>query len=265
MLKNLGHKTGLFLDRFFAQVEEKDAYYVICSPQDPHYFWGNYLLFKEAPKRGEAEKMMEAYYQEFSKDQGFAAITFDTVDGSEAYLEDFKNLGFSIDESKILTCQKAIKPLKVRDDLEMRDYQLNDHYEQHVDVHFDPDWEYGSEEVQRAFILKRAQDFQRLIEAKLAHRYGIFKGEKLVADLGVYFADKVIRFNNVSTHRDHRRQGLCSSLVYKVSEGLIKDHPGTTLVMQADEDYHAAMIYESIGFKPTQRLICFEWFDKAKF
>ena len=33
----------------------------------------------------------------------------------------------------------------------------------------------------------------------------------------------------------------------------------TTLVMEADEDYHAARIYEEVGFEPTQRLISLEW------
>jgi hypothetical protein len=33
------------------------------------------------------------------------------------------------------------------------------------------------------------------------------------------------------------------------------------LVMEADEDYHAAGIYESVGFRPTQKQVGLEWFD----
>lgn len=37
-----------------------------------------------------------------------------------------------------------------------------------------------------------------------------------------------------------------------------------TLVMVADEEYHAAKIYESVGFVPTEKIVGVCWWDKAK-
>jgi hypothetical protein len=36
-----------------------------------------------------------------------------------------------------------------------------------------------------------------------------------------------------------------------------------TLVIVADEDYHAAKIYESVGFAPTQRQIGIDWWERT--
>jgi hypothetical protein len=32
--------------------------------------------------------------------------------------------------------------------------------------------------------------------------------------------------------------------------------------MVADEDYHAAKIYETVGFRPTERQVSLDWWDK---
>jgi len=37
-----------------------------------------------------------------------------------------------------------------------------------------------------------------------------------------------------------------------------------TLVMVADENYHAAKIYESIGFQPEEKQVGLDWWKKSK-
>jgi predicted GNAT family acetyltransferase len=100
-------------------------------------------------------------------------------------------------------------------------------------------------------------------EAGLGKRFGAFLEGKLVADLGIYTSNGIGRFNEVATHRNFRRQGLCGTLVYQAALAAFESMHVQILVMEADEDYHAAAIYESVGFKPSQRMVAFEWFDRA--
>jgi hypothetical protein len=36
------------------------------------------------------------------------------------------------------------------------------------------------------------------------------------------------------------------------------------LVMVADEHYHAAKIYESVGFVPTEKQVGVNWYDRSR-
>lgn len=57
----------------------------------------------------------------------------------------------------------------------------------------------------------------------------------------------------VATHPDHERKGVCPTLVYESSKFAFQNLNVNGLIMVADENYHAARIYESVGFKPSQK------------
>ena len=44
-----------------------------------------------------------------------------------------------------------------------------------------------------------------------------------MADLGIYFEDDLGRYQNVTTHEDFRRQGICATLVYEAGQYAIKN------------------------------------------
>ena len=83
--------------------------------------------------------------------------------------------------------------------------------------------------------------------------YGAFSGERMVGNLGLFHEGKLARFQDVDTEPDFRRRGVCGTLVYEVAREALESKGIETLVMVADENYHAARIYESVGFKPRER------------
>jgi predicted GNAT family acetyltransferase len=107
--------------------------------------------------------------------------------------------------------------------------------------------------------------YRRMSEAGRGAWFGAFLGARLVADLGV-FSDEtgtLARFQSVGTHPDFRRRGICGALVHQASEWALNTLRVGTLVMAADEEYHAARIYESVGFQPTERQIGMSWWDRT--
>jgi len=85
--------------------------------------------------------------------------------------------------------------------------------------------------------------------------YGAFLNNELVADCGLFIFDKVGRFQSVGTHPAFRGRGICGNLVHHVSHEALANRKAEVLVMCADPEYHAARIYESVGFKPTEKAI----------
>ena len=55
------------------------------------------------------------------------------------------------------------------------------------------------------------------------------------------------------------RQGICGTLVHQASSLALRDYGISTLVLEADPGYHAARIYESVGFKPGETTYSLEW------
>lgn len=62
------------------------------------------------------------------------------------------------------------------------------------------------------------------------------------------------RFQLVGTDPRFARRGVCSTLVHDASRWALTELGVDALVIAADAEYHAARVYESVGFRPTERL-----------
>lgn len=101
---------------------------------------------------------------------------------------------------------------------------------------------------------------REMTDAGLGKRYGAFVEGRLVADLGIYRSGSLGRFNDVSTHRDFRRQGICSTLVHRASKTAFAEGV-SRLVLVADQGSQAERIYRSLGFEMTEKEVGLQWVD----
>jgi hypothetical protein len=266
-LTSLALRTGLILNRFLAVVEEKEEYIVIRTPDRPSFFWGNSIIMKNSPTLGDYQKWIAIFEKEIGSknDKGFIAITFDSIDERSYDVSEFEKNNFEIMVSKVLSTNSIIKPPKFNPEIIVKAFKTSKDWDSFVDIHFIPDWGYGSDDGQRVFLKEEGENFKKFVETGRAQRFGAFYNGQMVAELGVFWQEGLARFNSVATHRDYRRLGACSTLVYEVSRLLLNNPEIETLVMEADEDYHAASIYESVGFVANEKLIALEWKDDKRF
>lgn len=103
-----------------------------------------------------------------------------------------------------------------------------------------------------------------MTRAGLGLWFGAFLENRLVADLGVFTAGRIGRFQQVGTHPDYRRRGICGALVYQASRYAFDQMKLETLVMVADENYHAAKIYESVGFQAKEHQVGVDWWKESE-
>jgi ribosomal protein S18 acetylase RimI-like enzyme len=79
------------------------------------------------------------------------------------------------------------------------------------------------------------------------------------AGLGIFrTAERLARFQDVDTHRDHRRQGLASHLLLAAGHYAHQQLGAATLVIAADPDYQAIGPYRSLGFVDREQYMTFE-------
>lgn len=265
-LNSLALRTDLIFGRFSGEVIDRGEYLIVKTASRPNYFWGNYLIMKSPPEVGDLEKWIGLFEREICprNERGFVALTWDSVNGEQGVIQPFLDFGFSISKSTILIAESVHRPPKYNPKIVVRPLKSEEDWECFDDIHFEPHWGYGSDESQRQFLTKEREHLRVMGDCGLGVRFGAELRGKLVGETGIYWDGHIGRFNKVGTHRDYRRQGVCSTLVYLASKFAFEAKRIKTLVMEADEDYHAALIYESVGFKPIEKLTTLEWYDKSK-
>jgi len=260
-LQSLAIQTDLIFARYSGEVYDRGNYMVVKTPSRPNYFWGNYLIMSERPGNGSLLKWRQLYDQEFdSTRQGFMAFAVDAPDGHIEVTKEFVDQGFRFNTNKVLTAKHVNPPPKLNLNAIVREIESDDEWAQLLDVHYSDSW-YLNPETQIPFLVGKFKDLRKMSDAKIGKRFGAVLDGRVVADLGIYRSGKIGRFNEVATHRSFRRLGLCGTLVFKAALKAFNEMGIEELVMEADEHYHAAGIYESVGFRPTQKQVGLEWFD----
>jgi predicted GNAT family N-acyltransferase len=103
-----------------------------------------------------------------------------------------------------------------------------------------------------------------MAEHGLGYWFGAFLHGQIVGDLGLYRDRGLGRFQSVETCPHFRRQGVCGRLIYEAAQFGFHHMGLERLVMVADEAYHAAKIYEAVGFVPVCKEYSAYWWNRNK-
>ena len=252
MIRSLGYKTDLFFRGFEEQILEREDYTVIRTPKNPTFRWGNFLLFKRAPTSADLEPWLAAFRLEHET-AAHIALGWDDPENM-GDVTAFTEAGFDFDQSVVMTATSVHAPPKINTECQIRVFEKPDWLEWvNMECAVNDALPEGMREGAgyRTFVERKGAELERMSLAGHGHFWGAFLGGKLVASLGLFFWQGVGRFQWVATHPEFRRHGLCGTLVHHVAKlGL---EQVDTLVMVADPEYVAAGIYESVGFKPSEK------------
>jgi ribosomal protein S18 acetylase RimI-like enzyme len=248
-INSLGTLTNLFFARWNGMVLTREHHWVVKTPSNPGFHWGNYLLFDRAPEAQDVTRWVELFDQEM--DYGAAphhyAFAWEGSHGS-GELSDFIAQGFQHETSVVLLAKSLVKPRPVQLPFEVRALVTDEEWESATEVQIacgDPAYSRGY----REFKVRQMKSYRLLAQAGHGAWFGGFVAGVMVADLGVFHQGGIGRYQNVGTLPEHRRRGYCGELVYQAGLYAQKNFQVETLVMEADPDYHAARIYESVGFQ----------------
>jgi ribosomal protein S18 acetylase RimI-like enzyme len=108
---------------------------------------------------------------------------------------------------------------------------------------------FGNDEVVIGFSRDQSARLRRLVKAGHGAWLGAFTADGMLAgDLGVFSDGEIARYQSVETAPEHRRRGICATLVHTAARlAQSRWRPRTTVIIAASEGV-AKSIYESLGF-----------------
>ena len=255
-LRSLAYFTDLSLLRFEGRVEDHGDYYLAETPDNPSFFWGNLMVMKKPPQAGDFERWTKLFKKNFSHQPLVKHITFgwDSTTGEEGDIQPFKAAGFSPEPAVVLTATNSDlqTTAKMNREVHVRPLTSDAEWEAAIATQVATRKDQFKEELYLPYKRRAMARYRRMSETGHGHWFGAFLNDRLVADCGVFSFDGIGRYQTVGTHPDFQRRGICSALIYHSAKFAFKNG-AQTLVMVAEPEYHAALIYKSVGFKETQR------------
>ena len=250
-IASLAFRTDLaMLERSGSRVEDRDDHLVVRTPDNPTFWWGNFLLLPHAPADEAAARAWLGTFEREFPDARHRTFGVDGTTGTLADLTTFTTRGLETEGATVMTATQVHEPPYPDVVARYRPLESDDDWTQQV-------------ELSRAgetlgydlpYATARAAADRRLVEAGYGAWWGAFEGDRLLASMGLFAASEgLARFQSVKTHPDARGRGLAGTLVHRVSRYGFEELGAHTLVMVADPDYLAIRIYRSVGFADTER------------
>jgi GNAT superfamily N-acetyltransferase len=249
-IQSLAARTDMIFHRQGGVVTPRDNYLVVRTPDNPGYYFGNYLLV-----RGDGP-WEERFRREFGDEPRVrhVCIVWDEPAGAGALTAPFGARGFNVDENLVLAATAVHMPARANAEAVVRPLTTDEDWETATQIQIDMrDPKHGLEGYTT---YKRAQmRFYRALARKgLGNWWGAFLDGRQAANLGLFWDGAGVgRFQQVVTAKAAQRQGLCARLVHDAAQAALAGGDARQLVMVADEHYHAARIYQSVGFRPVEK------------
>lgn len=246
-------------------VERRDGYLVVRSPSNPAHWWGNLLLFGDAPAVGDRARWERLFELEFGDVPQVEHVTlaWDRVDGALGRAtEEFVSRGYVLEEIVGLVAEPADLHLHPRANREVVVHELDaaagadqELWNQVIDLQVASRDHYFEEHVYQEFLGSRLEDLRVLFRAGRGAWFVAMypDGREVVASCGIVVTGERGRFQAVDTAAAHRRKGISSRLVVEAA-GRAARRGVRHFVIAADPGYHALGLYESLGFERTERV-----------
>ena len=263
-VRSLGYRTDLLFTHFEGEVIDRGEYLVARTPGNPTFHWGNFLLFDRLPAEGDFERWREIFDREIGSQPGVEHVAFGWVSDEEGCIQPFLDHDYSLNDNVVLATDAVHRPEKHCEEGVIRPLVEDWEWEAAMESKVEGRDPVFSEEGFRDFSNRQMSMRRSMVQAGLGQWFGAFIDGRLAGDLGVFVFEGLGRFQSVGTHPDFRRRGVCGALVYKAANDAFEKLGAERLVMVADAHYHAAKIYESVGFRPTERQLGLSWWKRAE-
>ena len=247
-------------------VTRREGYTVVRSPSNPTFWFGNFLIFDDAPGPGDVGRWERLFEREFADEPQVRhrTLRWDRTDGETGVAtEEFVARGYELESLIGLVAEpgELVAHPRANQDVEIRpldptaggpDESL---WASVVEVQVagrDPKM---SEDDYRHFSEMRQAELRALFQAGRGAWYvALTPAGEVASSCGIVATGDRGRYQAVETAERHRRRGVCSRLVVDAAAHAVAGHSLRTLVIVADAGYHALGLYESLGFRRRERV-----------
>ena len=257
---SLGFRTDVALRVLEgAEVADRGDYLVVRSPDNPDYWWGNFLLLGAWPGPGTGDRWLARFAAEFPLARHIA-LGVDSAPNSPDDEDDrpvpaeFLAAGLEPQRDTVLTCAAVGPPPRPNAAAEIRRLESDADWRQSVELACG-----ASNEEPRRLLGSRTAARRRVTQAGRGAWFGAFAGGRLLAQLGLFDAGGgYARYQHVETDPQARRQGLAGTLVWHAGRYGREVLGAGTFVIVADPADVAVRVYRACGFADAQSQFSFE-------
>ncbi|HEY0719499.1 MAG TPA: GNAT family N-acetyltransferase [Streptosporangiaceae bacterium] len=255
---SLGYRTDLMVRRMEgSEVTDYPDHLVVRSPQNPAFYWGNFILLATAPQPREAAGWL-ARFAEVFPGAGHVAFGVDAAHPGAAERSGLPEAGLRLERTTVLTAPAVQAPDHVNQAAHFRPLAGEADWQQSLELRLAADDSSGAT-TPRAFYQQRTADARRAAEHGHGAWFGAFTRGRLAAQLGIFSdGSGVARYQNVETDPDWRRTGLAGTLVWQAGQWARRTLAARKLVIVADPAADAIRLYRSVGFGDAEVQIAFQ-------
>jgi GNAT superfamily N-acetyltransferase len=264
----LGFRSELIFHRADGEVIDCRAEHgcrVIRTPSNPTYYWGNYLLFEHAPRRGDEERWPALFERLIAAAQPESTHrAFGWMEDAPGEISGFLADGYTQDNATVMQTNVVPTGPAPTLDVQLRPFAL-------AGAAAERDWsalvalsvatrgEQFAESDYWPFARSRAERWRALAHAGRGNWFGAFlddtgAGPRLVAALGVYVeaepeaGERLARYQSVMTDAAYRRRGLCRALVAAAACHARDELRADRLIIVAAAGEMPEQLYAGLGF-----------------
>ena len=251
---SLGYRTDLIFPAFEGEIIDRGDYLVVKTPSNPTFYWGNFLLFDSPPREGDYIKWRELFAREIGKPPQVThqALGWDSIKEESGLIQPFLDDGYYLEHSVVLTARRNDLIQKTSPGIPIHQLHSEDDWMQSVENQVICREAIFAEEGYRVYRQGQVKRYRKMVSGGLGAWFGVFAGDRLVGDLGIFCSADLARYQSVQTHPDFRRRGIAGALVYQAALYALENHDVETLVIVAEADSPAQRLYETIGFQFTE-------------
>lgn len=253
-LRSLVPATDLMIASLMGKVSERDGYFLIQSPGEPSFYYGNYLIFKTDQIPSDFTAPIQQFETEFP-DSGLVKhrlFIFDGVEKDPLVPESAKALGFECDPTLGMTMTTGPSQFAINPDLEVREVNIEKEMGALIENGVANTSHGWTPEGLRKNLESRFPKYARIIGAGHGAWFGAYLQGRLITDFGLIHDGETGRFQSVGTHPEFHKRGGCRTLLKYACEKALGEWKLKKLVMASDPNDYPTKIYESAGFIPTQ-------------
>lgn len=233
-------------------VDERDGYLVVRTPDNPTFFWGNFLQILDAPGAADVEGWVAVFGREFP---GAEHRAFGLPASSDP--APWIALGYEYDAEETLVAEAQPGRTEAPTGYAIRQLEGDD-WDAYWRAEMADNAETGryAPEVHEPYARRQAAARRRLTERGLATFFGAFHpADGLVASLGIVKCPPILgraglaRYQHVGTASAHRNRGLASHLI---GEAAAWASDASAWVIVTETTNLAGRLYRAAGFTPTE-------------
>lgn len=253
-VKSLGYQIDLAFPGFTGEIIDRGEYLVIRTPNNPSYYWGNYILFSNPPGPDDFDRWREIFHQEIGHNPAInhEAFGWDDPSGALGHIEPFQNAGYNLNQYSIMTTTQVTRPTHFNPHVTVKPIETDSEWQlaaQCVASHDKPTTQVNDR------IQKMMTTWQALAKNQKALWFGAYLNGEFAGGLGIYKVENTGVVDEVVTHPNFRRQGVGRTLVYQAAQHAREHLNLQKLLLAADNNSDPKRMYEQIGFKTVEHQV----------